>query len=649
MPTIIDSLIITLGMDTSKFTQGQQRAIQSLQQTAVQALTQARTIQTGAAQTANFYTGLAAPLQQTNQHLTNLGSQARRTGSTVATAANVGAAGLTNMVSSALAAYGALKAVQGVLESVRGASARGAEAGRIASEIGGSTQGVDAFAKAANVATNAPTDAVKGELAAIQDKLNEWRQGKDVSGWLNQMAVAGVNNLSQTDNAMDVARKFADVSANLAPDVAASRARQVGLGATGRFLHGGSAAVNAAVANQMNVSVTDGQSFAYQRLQRAVNSVFTAYEGLVNKFVEANPGVASAIENFDGWIRTLQSTPGGLKAVEYAFDAVSVAIGTTLVFAIGRAIWAINRFWALPALRVLGGAGKFIGGAASVLGGAAAGATAAGVVGTFLPDKAMPEGGVEARRGLWDTTRRWINRQITGAKPGEENLPGGATPQTVPSPGGATPQTVPSPGSIAPGSSEPSPSVLNAVRFSLQATGEKFKRYCATLVNQSLESAGIRGSGSALASSFKTYGSAVEKEDVRKGDIFYSGPSGEGNTGHVGFALGPIQNGQVPVMSSHMQGDPNNPAGSEWRNATNLRFRRPGEDAVKHMSAIRSANASRAANADIGNTTNTNDLDINGGIHIHTAERDDVAGVAKTISPEISKNLQVSPFNLGIN
>src|ERR1700687_3925040 len=102
MPTIIDSLIITLGMDTSKFTQGQQRAIQSLQQTAVQALTQARTIQTGAAQTANFYTGLAAPLQQTNQHLTNLGSQARRTGSTVATAANVGAAGLTNMVSSAL-------------------------------------------------------------------------------------------------------------------------------------------------------------------------------------------------------------------------------------------------------------------------------------------------------------------------------------------------------------------------------------------------------------------------------------------------------------------------------------------------------------------------------------------------------------------
>src|ERR1700687_5545371 len=110
MPTIIDSLIVTLGLDPTQFTQGQKRAIQSLQQTATQAQTQANSIQASGGQLANFYSGLQRPLQQTHQGLIGLGAQAQRTGSTVAAAGRVGATGFTNMASSALAAYGALQA-----------------------------------------------------------------------------------------------------------------------------------------------------------------------------------------------------------------------------------------------------------------------------------------------------------------------------------------------------------------------------------------------------------------------------------------------------------------------------------------------------------------------------------------------------------
>jgi hypothetical protein len=115
----------------------------------------------------------------------------------------------------------------------------------------------------------------------------------------------------------------------------------------------------------------------------------------------------------------------------------------------------------------------------------------------------------------------------------------------------------------------------SAISYALTSQGQKLKDYCAKLVNDSLEQAGVKGSGSNLASSFKNYGSPVASGQERYGDIFYAGPSGQGDTGHVGLVEGPAQNGYVPVVSSHLQGNPDNPAGSEWRSVANLTFRRP--------------------------------------------------------------------------
>jgi hypothetical protein len=115
----------------------------------------------------------------------------------------------------------------------------------------------------------------------------------------------------------------------------------------------------------------------------------------------------------------------------------------------------------------------------------------------------------------------------------------------------------------------------SAIGYALMSSGQKLKDYCAKLVNDSLEQAGVKGSGSNLAASFKNYGTPVASGQERYGDVFYAKPSGQGDTGHVGYVMGPEQQGQVPVYSSHMQGDPNNTAGQEWRSAANLTFRRP--------------------------------------------------------------------------
>lgn len=146
--------------------------------------------------------------------------------------------------------------------------------------------------------------------------------------------------------------------------------------------------------------------------------------------------------------------------------------------------------------------------------------------------------------------------------------------------GGGTSQAAPGAPSVVDrkdGSTEVTiPSQANTVVDTiLRHEGEKLRAMCAALVNEALKAAGLPTSGNNLASSFKNYGAAVAPESVRKGDIFYTDKGTEGFTGHVGVAMGPVVNGKVQVVSSHVSGPASNPAGTEFRDASNLVFRRP--------------------------------------------------------------------------
>lgn len=142
-----------------------------------------------------------------------------------------------------------------------------------------------------------------------------------------------------------------------------------------------------------------------------------------------------------------------------------------------------------------------------------------------------------------------------------------------------------------------------ALSYALTRSGEKLKDYCATLVNQSLEKAGVKGSGSGLASSFAPgagYGTPISADQVRAGDIFYKGPSGAGDTGHVGFTMGPVQANTVQVMSSHISGDPSNPAGVETRSTSGMSFIRPEYTDTKDVNLSQIGGANIASPNDPG-------------------------------------------------
>lgn len=104
--------------------------------------------------------------------------------------------------------------------------------------------------------------------------------------------------------------------------------------------------------------------------------------------------------------------------------------------------------------------------------------------------------------------------------------------------------------------------------------------WCAALVNAALKDVGLPTTPNNLAVSFKRgWGSAVAASEVNKGDVFYAPPSGEGDTGHVGFVVGPPRIGangqmQVQVVSTHLQGAQKNIGGVEWRDTRSLLFRR---------------------------------------------------------------------------
>lgn len=110
--------------------------------------------------------------------------------------------------------------------------------------------------------------------------------------------------------------------------------------------------------------------------------------------------------------------------------------------------------------------------------------------------------------------------------------------------------------------------------------------WCAALVRAALPP-DLRENTNNLAVSFKTWGAPVDPQEMRIGDVFYVGPSGRGDTGHVGYLTGNVHstaNGtEVQVVSSHLQGSSLNGGGVEWRNTAGMTIRRAQPSVAQSM------------------------------------------------------------------
>src|SRR6266446_945112 len=173
MPTIIDSLIVELGLDSSKFVQGQKQATQSLhtlQTQASQSIQQIGTATTNPIQRLfvniqQFFTGLQQPIQAATAGITNIGTQAQRTGGTVAHSAGVGAQGLTALTAAGLGTFAVLKSIQEIMKNITTTMASTAAFGRLASAVGFQPNWFSQISTAAHLATNTPKEATQQALA----------------------------------------------------------------------------------------------------------------------------------------------------------------------------------------------------------------------------------------------------------------------------------------------------------------------------------------------------------------------------------------------------------------------------------------------------------------------------------------------------
>jgi uncharacterized protein (TIGR02594 family) len=85
------------------------------------------------------------------------------------------------------------------------------------------------------------------------------------------------------------------------------------------------------------------------------------------------------------------------------------------------------------------------------------------------------------------------------------------------------------------------------------ALDPKLEAWCAAFVNSSLQQAGIRGSGSAVANSFQNWGTPVPASQVMPGDVVLEtkgkGPGQVG--GHVGLGTGKYGGGKIGMLSGN--------------------------------------------------------------------------------------------------
>ncbi|MCA1498093.1 phage tail tape measure protein [Bradyrhizobium sp. NBAIM14] len=105
----------------------------------------------------------------------------------------------------------------------------------------------------------------------------------------------------------------------------------------------------------------------------------------------------------------------------------------------------------------------------------------------------------------------------------------------------------------------------------------KSNAWCARFVNKALESAGGKGTGSAVANSFQRWGSAVDPSSVSRNDVLLQtgGKSYMQTGGHVGLATGEtrMNNGRVQVKM--LAGNDNDSVREHWIDADkNLMVRR---------------------------------------------------------------------------
>jgi hypothetical protein len=130
--------------------------------------------------------------------IVDIGVEADRAGGLILKGASAGAVGLGTLAAAGLAAYAALKAVEGVIKAVLTTMASSAAVGRLAAWAGVTPEWMTKVSGAAFQLTNAPQEQTQAQFYQIQQDLERvFKYGEAPSERLVDLQRAGIDAVSE--------------------------------------------------------------------------------------------------------------------------------------------------------------------------------------------------------------------------------------------------------------------------------------------------------------------------------------------------------------------------------------------------------------------------------------------------------------------
>lgn len=342
MPTVIDSLVVELRLQsaqfasegrqaTTEFTRMQQQ-VQRASQTIGQAFSRGGVAQRS---TREFLSTFENQLDALTLTVNNLGNQTRRTGREIEGAGKTGAAGLFSLGAAALSAFAALKAVQGVVKSIGDATDSVAHGNRADWAGNLNPEWRQRFEQYAYRADKVPYETTRGTLVDFAQKLEAFQRGERIPGF-GELARIGVNFNQRPEQVIEDLTKWSqgrqggEVTGWLGAAGFGQLARTIGRG-HGEFQQGMSQSGATILGPDQRKNIDE--------LWQAVNRFTVAWDSLTQKIIAANPHWTLWINSTSKFLEDIQNDSDAIDKLSIAANALAVAIGATLV----KAVWAFSK------------------------------------------------------------------------------------------------------------------------------------------------------------------------------------------------------------------------------------------------------------------------------------------------------------------
>ena len=207
--TVIDELVVSLGLDPTKFNQGQIAAIKGLRNFEKDADDFAKRLnQNTGKKFSDFFHALQNPINTAKQGLMDIADTSVRAGNTVEKAGNAGATGMASIARGALLAYAAVKGVQDVMNGLRDTAKATEQIGFMSKATGVPVGWESQFARANLKLSGAPEGQTEGWLLNLRQNIEAYRgagyhSAGQSTGLLDALQRQGIQFLPEWKNLSD--------------------------------------------------------------------------------------------------------------------------------------------------------------------------------------------------------------------------------------------------------------------------------------------------------------------------------------------------------------------------------------------------------------------------------------------------------------